>query len=516
MITAMEQIDFILKQGAKNGMSLSKFIALQIEEFKQSPQYKEMIIGSKYYKNEGDVKNKQRTYIDENGQEQVSPHAKNYQLNHSILHKLINQKTGYLVRERPTIKQTIEEGQKEDNGYQREIKGIFNEKMHKRLKYTVNEITKRAITWWQVYIDKNGEFKTRLRYGTRIVPIWKDEEHEELDAIIMFYDVEVYTDNGNKETKTKVEYYDEDGVRYYIYEGNDLIQDIEEVEKRNHLILGKDTEGVSILGHFEINDTPKIWNKGIPFIYFKYNAEELPLIHFLKNLIDCYDELCSITGDSIFEAPEGVDIVKNYDEEVETFKKNLKTYGSIFMGPDGEYDRVNITLNIDAFKVFIEQLRKDIYEGGSGVDTQSEKFGTQISGVALKQLYSDLDLDCSNIETELKSSLQHFKGFFDEWIIIKDNKDYSDIELEWIFNKTMTVNEKEIIENCNNSINVLSRKSILANHPYVTNVEAELKNIKDEKEEEQAELDSEYNKLFKKMNNKNNNIENTKVGDVNE
>lgn len=64
-ITEMERIDFILKEGAKKGMALSKFINTQINEFKNSKQYKEMIIGSKYYKNEGDIEKKERTYIDE-------------------------------------------------------------------------------------------------------------------------------------------------------------------------------------------------------------------------------------------------------------------------------------------------------------------------------------------------------------------------------------------------------------------------------------------------------------------
>lgn len=514
MITEMEKIDFILSSGAKKGMTLSKFIAIQIQEFKQSEQYKEMLEGSRYYKNDGDIKNKKRIYIDEDGCEQVSPHAKNYKLKHSILHKLTNQKTGYLVREKPTIKQVVEKNQKEDEEYKKIVKDIFNNKMHKRIKHTVTEVIKRGISWWQVYIDANGEFKTRLRYGTRIIPLWKDEEHEELDALIMFYDIEVYNDENNKETKTKVEYYDEDGVRYYIFDANNLIEDVEEVEKRKDLLLGTDSEKTSVLGHFTINDQVKKWNKGIPFVYFKYNTEELPLIHFLKSLIDCYDELCSKVGDAIYEAPEGVNVVKNYQEEAGTFQKNLQTYNTIYLETDGEYDRKSITLNIDAFKSFIEQLRKDIYEGGSGVDTQSEKFGTQVSGVALKQLYSDLDLDCSNIETELKSSLSHYKGFMDEWNAIKDNKDYSDTELDWIFNKTITINEKELIENCNNSIDILSQKTILAKHPYVTNVEDEIQKIKDEKEAQKVENESEYNKIIKELNNRK--TDNSEVGDVNE
>ena len=72
----------------------------------------------------------------------------------------------------------------------------------------------------------------RLRYATRIIPLWQDEEHEILDAIIMTYEVEVYTSATEKEKRTKVEYWDLEGVRYYIYDGSNLIEDVEEVEKK--------------------------------------------------------------------------------------------------------------------------------------------------------------------------------------------------------------------------------------------------------------------------------------------
>lgn len=360
---------------------------------------------------------------------------------------------------------------------------------------------------------KNGDFKVRLRYATRIIPIWKDEEHEILDALIMFYEVEVYTSEESKEIKTKVEYYDSEGVRYYIYDAETLIEDVEEVEKRKELIIGKDTEETTILGHYTVNGVVKLWEKKIPFIYFKYNGDEMPLIHFLKTLLDCYDELCSKMGDSIYEAPDGVNVVKNYQNEAGTFQTNLQTYNTVFLDSDGEYDRKKIEIAIEAFKAFIEQLRKDIYEGGFGVDTQSEKFGTQDSGVALKQLYADLDLDCSNIETEFKSSLEYFKSFVDEWYAVKENKDFSKYEVEFIFNKTMTINEKELIENCNNSIDILSKKTILARHPYVENVEDELEKIKKEQEEEKKESDSEYEKMIKSLKAKKEGNNGNKVGD---
>lgn len=512
MVTETERIKTIIAEGAKKGVDLTKFIDLQINDFKQSDEYKEMLEGSKYFKNEGDIKDKERTYINQGGVEEVAPHAKNYILKHPILYKMINQKAGYLLRKKPNIKQVITKDENEDEDYKEILKSLFNNKMHKRLKYTLIEAVKRGIAWWQIYIDENGDLKVRLRYATRIVPIWEDEEHEVLAAVIMFYDVEIYTTEGQKEKRTKVEYWDLEGVRYLIYDGSTLIEDVEEVEKRKDLVRGKDSNGISVLAHFRIGDTLHKWTK-IPFVYFKYNEDEMPLIHLLKSMLDCYDELCSRTADSIYEAPDGVNVVKNYQAEAGTFQKNLATYNTIFLDTDGEYDRKNIELNIEAFKSFIEQLRKDIYEGGSGVDTQSEKFGTQESGVALKQLYADLDLDCSNIETEFKSSLEYFMFFYNNWLEMSTGKDYTDKEVEYIFNKTMTVNEKELIENCKNSMDMLSIDTILSRHPYVNDVEDEKEKIEKEKEEENNKQQSEYDKMIKELNNQNANKDGAKVGD---
>jgi len=509
MITEMDKVKMIIAEGAKKGLKLSKFIDLQISEFKQSKAYNEMLEGSKYFRNEGEIEKKQRTFINQDGVEEVAPHSKNYILKHPILYKMINQKAGYLLRKKPTIKQVIEKGEKEDTDYKQILKALFNNKMHKRLKYTLIEAVKRGITWWQIYIDNTGELKARLRYATRIVPLWQDEEHEILDAIIMTYDVEVYTSETEKEKKTKVEYWDLEGVRYLIYDGSTLIEDVEEVEKRKDLVIGKDNEGVSILAHFKIGETLHRWTK-IPFIYFKYNGDEMPLIHLLKSLIDCYDELCSRTGDSIYDAPDGVNVVKNYQSEAGTFQKNLATYNTVFLDEDGDYNREDINLNIEAFKSFIEQLRKDIYEGGSGVDTQSEKFGTQDSGVALKQLYADLDLDCSNIETEFQSSLEYFMFFYDNWVEMTTGKDYTNKKVEFVFNKTMTVNEKELIENCKNSVEIISNTTTRAHHPWITDVEDEEEKIETEEKEEAKKQESEYDKMIKELRD---NKADAKVGD---
>ena len=514
MVTEMERIDFILKEGATKNLNMTEFIKKQISEFKESDVRKGMIEGQKYYENITKIQKKQRYYIDDNQRIAASKFFSNFKLAHSIPRKLVNQKAGLLLKKNITVKEVINDGQKEDAEYKKQLKKTFNDRMHKRLKYTVIEAVNKGISWWQVYIDEEGKLKTRRVNAEKIVVLWQDDEHEIVDAIIMVYKMVVY-EGTEKKTVEKAEYWDLEGVRYLVYDNDNLINDVERIEAVKDTVLKEDDgNGMVLCSHFIYDNKPSNWEK-IPFVYWKYNGDEKPLIYYLKSLIDCYDELTSIMADTIKDAPNGVNVVKNYAEDIKKFNKNLQELNTIFLDEDGDYRREKVSIDINAFKEFIELLRRDIYETGAGVDTQSEKFKTAQSGVALEELFNDLDLDCSNIETEFQSSLEYFMFFVNTYIQMTTSKDYHEKETEFIFNKTMITNEKEKIDNCRNSED-LSRKTRLSHHPWVKDVDAELKQIEEEKKEEQETADREYAELLKKMkDNKNNNDnpDDSKVGD---
>lgn len=511
MVTEMEKIDFILKEGATKNLNMKEFIKKQISEFEESDIRKGMIEGQKYYENITEIQNKQRYYIDDNQRIAASKFFSNFKLAHSIPRKLVNQKAGLLLKKNLTVKEVIDDGQKEDPEYKKQLKKTFNDRMHKRLKYTLIEAVNKGISWWQVYIDEDGKLKVRRVNAEKIVVLWQDDEHEVVDAIIMVYKMVLYEGTEKKIVK-KAEYWDLEGVRYLIYENGELINDVERLEEVKDTVLKEDDgNGMVLCSHFIYDGQPSNWEK-IPFIYWKYNGDEKPLIYYLKSLIDCYDELTSIMADTIKDAPNGVNVVKNYAEDIKKFNKNLQELNTIFLDEDGDYRRENITIDINAFKEFIELLRRDIYETGAGVDTQSEKFQTAQSGVALEELFNDLDLDCSNIETEFQSSLEYFMFFENTYLQMTTAKDYHEKEVDFVFNKTMITNEKEKIENCKKSED-LSKKSRLAHHPWVKDVDAELEQIEAEEKAEREAADNEYDELIKQMNKNNKGASNgSKVG----
>lgn len=493
MVTEMEKIDFILKEGAKKNIELKEFIKIQIQEFEDSDARKEMINGQKYYENVTKILEKQRYYIDDNQRVASSKFYSNYQLAHSIPRKLVNQKAGLLLKKNISVKEILEDDeQDEDLEYKKELKRMFNDRKHKTLKYTLIEAVNKGISWWQVYIDEDGKLKVRRVNAEKIVVLWKDDEHEIIDAIIMVYKMISYEGTEKKIIK-KVEYWDLEGVRYLVYQNGQLINDIDRLSEVEDTILKEDDGNQMVLcSHFIYDGIPTNWDK-IPFIYWKYNCDEKPLIYYLKSLIDCYDELTSIMADTIKDSPNGVNVVKNYSDDIKKFNKNLQELNTIFLDEEGDYKRETTTIDINAFKEFIELLRRDIYETGAGVDTQSEKFATAQSGVALQELFNDLDLDCSNIETEFQSSLEYFMFFVNTYLSMTTGKDYSEKEVEFIFNKSMITNESEKITDCKNCEGQISKRTILAHHPYVTDVDAELKQIMKEQEEAMGEYMMNFN-----------------------
>ena len=114
------------------------------------------------------------------------------------------------------------------------------------------------------------------------------------------------------------------------------------------------------------------------------------------------------------------------------------------------------------------------------MDTQREGFGN-LSGVALKFLYADLDLDCAGIETEFAAGFEKMLRFIRCWLMLAGRGDFAGEEAQLILNRDILINEAEAIEGCVQSAGMLSERTILENHPWVESAEEEARRIFKEK-----------------------------------
>ena len=93
----------------------------------------------------------------------------------------------------------------------------------------------------------------------------------------------------------------------------------------------------------------------------------------------------------------------------------------------------------------------------------------------------DLDADCDSLGTELKDTFRRLKLFIDVYFQITGQGDFTNEEFDIVFNMDLPVNETDIINNAVNSNGLLSKRTILQNHPWVTDVDEELARIDEEK-----------------------------------
>lgn len=442
-----------------NLLTQEELIKIYIDEFNISKERKDMIKGERYYKVENDIlKRKMIRFDDERPVEDIT--KPNNRLAHGFMKNLIDDKVNYLLSKPYTM--TCD-----DEKYLENVKELLGKRFQKLLSKLGIESSNKGIGWLHAYVNSKGEFKLMKIPSEQIIPLWIDNDHEVLQAIIRYYDVEVYTGK-KRDIITKVEYWTEDNVTYYLIEDGKVILDSE-----------KYLEDENFDGHFKINEENNGWGK-VPFIPFKNNDFELPDLQFVKTLIDNYDLTRSDVANQLEEIKNIIYALKGYGgESLSEFMRDLAYYKAVKLDEDGEVDTVESNINIDAAKTHYEALKKDIFDFGQGVDKNSDKLGNSPSGIALKFIYSGLDLKCNALEEWFKWSFQELIYFVNKYLELM-SEHYSDEEIELIFNRDIAINESQAIEDAQNSKGVISNRTIVANHPWVNDLEEELKQIEKE------------------------------------
>lgn len=476
-----ERIVADIEAKANGQMSTEEILLSEILDWQINPKRQQMLVGQRYYENRNDILQRRRMVIGEGGSLWEDTNLANTKIAHAFAKKLVDQKCQYLLGNPMAIRSECEE-------LNTVLNRIFDKQMLRRLGNLCKESINKGIAWLQVYINGEGKLDFAKIPSEEVIPLWQDGEKRVLQGVIRMYTVLEYI--GKEPTKAvKVEYWTSDGVRYYRMEKDEsrknkpnysLVPDEDMAEKFVDLKLKKGDP----FPHFMNGKKGRFWGK-VPFVAFRYNEEELPLITFIKGLIDDYDLLKSDDSNTILDNPNSVLVIRNYDgTDLGEFRRNLAAYRAVKVSDNGGLESIAADINTASINEHLSMVRKDLFEMGGGVDTQNNHTGNT-SGEYLKYLYADLDLDCNGIEREFQASLEQLLYFIFQYYRLLTEADYSKEKVDFIFNRDIIINETEAIGNCVSSIGILSDKTILANHPWVTDLIREEKMIKEENNKEE-------------------------------
>jgi SPP1 family phage portal protein len=448
----MINIKNILNRGAASVMSDRDIILNEYNEFSGSSQRSWMLVGSRYYSGDNDISGSS---------------SEGSKLAHPFMKTLVDEKISYLLSKPYSLTS-------DNDKFLEAVKTSLGKHFGYLLSRIGYESSNKGIAWVQPYIDNGGKFRLRLVPAEQCCPIWTDNSHSELSAMLCTYNVVTYEGRTRKD-KTCIEYWTPTGLELYEVRDGKLFEDIEAYARYG-------VEG-GVVGHYVKNGQQMSWG-AVPFVAFKNNMNELPDIKFVKSLIDSYDASRSEVAAFLADVRNLIYVLRGYGgTDLAEFMRDLKRYRAIKIDDpsDGGVDTINPQMDISAAAQHYERLSEDIERFAQGLPKDIEKLGSNPSGVALKFFYSPLDLKCAAMESEFRFGFESLMYFVKVYLNESGKGNYADSDIDIVFNKDIMINELNTIEALEKSAGMLSKKTLLSQHPWVSDVEKEMELLNEEK-----------------------------------
>lgn len=429
---------------------------------------RESNLAEQYYKKENDIlRNKKR------------PEGKNpirnadNRIPSNFYNILVNQKAAYLFTAPPLF----DVGKDSLN---KQILRILGDGYAKKCKDLCIQASNYSVAWLHYWIDEENQFQYAVVDARQIHPLWSNDLNKTLYGVLRIYDER--EEDGT--LYNMYEYWNEEACYLFRKKNRDTITELEPYQT---FLTVQDSE-VYDSSHILQHDFGEV-----PFIPFFNNNIGTNDLKNVKELVDCYDKVYSGFTDDLEDIQEIIFILSGYEgEKLEEFLHKLKKYKTIKVDSDndgkGGLQTLTIDIPVEARNIMLQMTRKAIFEQGQGIDPDPQNFGNS-SGVALSYLYSLLELKAGLMETEFRL------GFGD---LIRAICNYLNESVETInqtWTRTSVNNDCELATIAQQSVGVISNKTIVKNHPWVEDPEKEMKQLEEEQKEKEEQFNT-YSSAF--------------------
>lgn len=418
-------------------------------------------IAERYYRNETDILFTKKKEEDEAGNPMRNADNRIPRNFHGLI---VNQKASYAFTTPPTF----DTGNDTAN---RVIVDTLGDKYAKNCKDLCVNAANSSVAWVHYWIGEKG-FRWAVVDSKEIIPVWSKSLEKELIGVLRVY-MDIEEETGDM--YIYYEYWTETEVQAFKRKTADVTWN---TFIYNDMFIDPDTAEMTSQYAHGCGEVPFI-----PFFNNNIHTDDLKNI---KRLIDVYDKVFSGFINDLDDIQELIFVLVGYGgESLNGFLQELKKYKTIKIDGDEKGNGVStlsIEIPIEARNSVLDATRKAIFEQGQGFDPQPEDFGNQ-SGEALKFMYSLLEMKVGLMETEFRPGFSQLVRA----ICKAHNTPCGSVEQTWT--RTRIRNDAELVSMCKNSVGIVSQNTILANHPFVTDIQKEIQQIEKEKQKEQEELE---------------------------
>lgn len=302
-----------------------------------------------------------------------------------------------------------------------------------------------------LYIDEDGSIRMKRLDPRECVLIYDDTLEEDILYAIRFYQCEdILTDK-----------------RYYMIE----------IYSANNCDIYKSDENINSL---TLVSSDEHYFGMVPVCEFNNNEEEIGDFEPVISLIDAYDQMES---DSLNDFEYFVDAYLcltglNADsEDVKTMKENR----ILLLDSDSDAKWLIKDTNDTNIENVKTRLDSDIHKFSKVPDMSDESFSGNASGVAIKYKTLPMENIVAIKERKFKKALQRrIELIFN--ILSKTSNMYDWRAIDISFTRNLPTNDTEIASVVSTLSGIVSNETLLAQIPFVENVQNEMDKVEEEKE----------------------------------
>lgn len=251
-----------------------------------------------------------------------------------------------------------------------------------------------------------------------------------------------------------------------------------------------DVYGASKVEHYRVSDgwgsvtytgeTPHYFGQA-PVTVFPLNADELPIFYKVMGLQDAYNTLLSGEVDDFEAFCDAYLVLQGVDAEPDDIAAMKER--RVLVLPEEGASAAYLTKNISDTQVqnILQNLNDTIHKLANSPDFSQESFGVS-SGIALRFRLLGFENAASAIASNMTKALQKRIELICAISRVKgDAMLWRDVEI--VIDRNLPVNDVEAANMVNTLRGLVSDKTLLSQLPFVSDVDAELEAVKEQKAE---------------------------------
>lgn len=303
------------------------------------------------------------------------------------------------------------------------------------------------------YVNEDSEVRFKNVNPKSVVPIYSDTLDERLLYVIYFYPVQDWEDETAPPTWSVSVYTDSEVYRY------------ESTNEFNTLTLVDEPEE----HHFN----------EVPFVIFELNKDAVPIFEPIVSLQDAYNSLLSDEVNDFEAFVDAYMVMRNLsatEEELAT----MKATRTILIDGDSDVSYLTKSISDTQIENMLDNINSSIHTISNAPDFSSEEFNSGVSsGIALQFKLVGFNNLSSNIEARFRKALQKRVSLINSILELIDSDFYL---VDISFKHNLPTSITDTVNMVNSLRGLVSDETLLAQLPFIKDVEEELARVREEEE----------------------------------